>query len=151
MRRLGNVLLMGAGVVALALFGCASTTESAEPVAMSQAEKVKTMEDMQREVQSQEQPRANVTEAAWRVREPEDRSLIEGDTVRMTVHGMSCPKCANNIERQVARIVGVSTIDIDMGQGHVLVGLRPAAKPSPRDLARAIDNTGFTLVEIAER
>lgn len=154
MRLDGSMLLIGAGAAALAMIGCASGTGGGDAAAMTQAEETRVMEQKETaQVMPEANPevRAVVEPAAWHVREAEDRSLITGEEVRLTVHGMSCPKCANNIERQVERVVGVSTIDIDMGQGHVLVGFRPAVRPSPRDLARAIQNTGFTLVEIAER
>ncbi|MGP1347308.1 MAG: heavy-metal-associated domain-containing protein [Phycisphaerales bacterium] len=92
-----------------------------------------------------------VSAASWTVRSADDSRPISGDTARLTVRGMSCPKCANNIDRQLQRVTGVSGINIDMSTGHVDVSFRPGVKASPKELAQAITNTGFTLVEVAER
>ncbi|GAB4515266.1 MAG: hypothetical protein Tsb0013_19770 [Phycisphaerales bacterium] len=78
-----------------------------------------------------------------------DITPIAADNVTMRVNGMSCPKCANNIERQLTSLAGVESVDIDLGSGIVGVGFtKGAAHPSAAQLAQAIDNTGFTLVSI---
>ena len=78
-----------------------------------------------------------------------DMAPISADSATLRVNGMSCPKCANNIERQLASLPGVETIEIDLGRGTVGVGFAPGvAHPSAAQLAGAIDNTGFTLVSI---
>lgn len=78
-----------------------------------------------------------------------DLSPIVDTGATMRVNGMSCPKCANNIERQLAQIEGVDDIQIDLGSGVVSVGFTPDhAHPSPAQLADAIDRTGFTLVSV---
>ena len=74
---------------------------------------------------------------------------IASDHATLRVNGMSCPKCANHIERQLASLPGVDTIASDLGNGTVDVGFdADSAHPSEAQLAMAIDNTGFTLVSI---
>lgn len=96
-------------------------------------------------------PSVETKPVSWTVRSSDDTNLIKGSVVRLTVHGMSCPKCANNITRQVVRAVGVRDVNIDMASGFVYVDILPNAKPTPKELAQQVANTGFTLVEIAER
>lgn len=96
-------------------------------------------------------PAARVEPVSWTVRNSDDTNLIKGSIVRLTVHGMSCPKCANNITRQVERAVGVRDVNIDMASGFVYLDILPNAKPTPKELAQQVAKTGFTLVEIAER
>lgn len=79
-----------------------------------------------------------------------DITPIAADSATMRVNGMSCPKCANNIERQLTSLAGVESVDIDLGRGVVGVGFTPGAPhPSEAQLAKAINNTGFTLVSIS--
>lgn len=78
-----------------------------------------------------------------------DITPIAASGASMRVNGMSCPKCANNIERQLGALTGVQDVSIDLGAGLVRVGFTPdETHPSRADLANAIDRTGFTLVSI---
>jgi copper chaperone len=73
---------------------------------------------------------------------------IETPTATLTVHGMGCPLCANNVDKQLLAIEGVRGVHIDMGTGRVRVQLAEENRPSRAQLARAIDESGFTLVGI---
>ncbi len=78
-----------------------------------------------------------------------DITPIASSGAVLRVNGMSCPKCANNIDRQLRSMPGVADLSIDLGLGVVRVGFdEGAAHPSRADLASAIDRTGFTLVSI---
>jgi copper chaperone CopZ len=70
------------------------------------------------------------------------------DTAVLTVHGMGCPQCANNVDAQLMKVSGVESVTIDMGSGKVLAKLSPDKRPTRDQLAKAIDQTGFTLVKI---
>jgi copper chaperone CopZ len=74
---------------------------------------------------------------------------IDSPTATLVVHGMSCPLCANNVDKQLLRVPGVQNVEIDMGDGSVRVQLADSPRPSKADLARAVDQTGFTLVSIS--
>jgi copper chaperone CopZ len=75
---------------------------------------------------------------------------IAASSAVLEVRGMSCPKCANNINRTLAELPGVEDVAIDMGKGEVTVRLTEmgALRPSRAQLAKAITDTGFTLVSI---
>lgn len=64
------------------------------------------------------------------------------------VLGMSCPQCANNIDKQLRKVSGVKSVTIDLGSGRVEAGLEPKMPPTRDQLARAIEQSGFTLQRI---
>jgi copper chaperone CopZ len=72
----------------------------------------------------------------------------DAHTAVLTVHGMGCPQCANNVDSQLMKVPGVEAVSIDMGSGKVLAKLSPSHPPSRDQLAKAIDRTGFTLMKI---
>jgi Zn2+/Cd2+-exporting ATPase len=71
-----------------------------------------------------------------------------GSVAVMTVHGMACPQCANNVDLQLLKVKGVESVKIDMGSGRVTAQLSPSNPPTRDQLAQAIEKTGFTLVKI---
>lgn len=72
---------------------------------------------------------------------------IADDAIVLRVNGMSCPKCANNIDKQLTSIPGVGGARVDMGAGEVTVSFdSKASHPSQQQLADAIERSGFTLV-----
>lgn len=73
---------------------------------------------------------------------------IETSTATLVVHGMGCPLCANNVDKQLLTVPGVTDVNINLGNGEVKVHLAPANRPSRQQLARAVDQSGFTLVSI---
>jgi copper chaperone len=73
---------------------------------------------------------------------------ITTDTATLTVHGMGCPLCANNVDKQLKDLTGVRDVNVDMGSGRVTVHLKGDDRPSQVQLARAIRQSGFTLVRI---
>lgn len=68
--------------------------------------------------------------------------------VVLTVYGLSCPLCSNNLDGQLRRIKGVEEAVIDLKTGAVSVRLRQGHSVSPNDLAAAVKNAGFTLKKI---
>ncbi len=79
-----------------------------------------------------------------------DSRPIEADEATLIVRGLSCPKCANNVNLQLDKVDGVGETHIDMGKGEVRVVFEPLAPihPSKAQLARAITDAGFTVVDI---
>lgn len=63
------------------------------------------------------------------------------------VHGMSCPLCANGIDKQLEKVIGVETVAIDLDTGIVRVFFVPGAKPMSSELRQAIERSGFTVVK----
>ncbi len=78
----------------------------------------------------------------------DSHGAIESSTVTMVVHGMGCPLCANNVDRQLKAMEGVRDASIDLGSGEVKVQLADENRPTRAQLARAIQDSGFTLIRI---
>ena len=89
-----------------------------------------------------EQPAAQV-EAA-----PVDPGTDQGTSATLYVKGMSCPLCANNIDKQLMKVPGVKHVSVDLGSGAVQAKFGPGKPPSERQLAQAIERSGFTLDRI---
>lgn len=79
-----------------------------------------------------------------------DTTPLTADDATLTVRGLSCPKCANNVNLALGKLTGVSETHIDMGKGEVHVVFDPISKtrPSKAQLAKAITDAGFTIVDI---
>jgi len=69
-------------------------------------------------------------------------------TAILHVQGMSCPLCANNIDKQLLGVRGVEKVTVDLGTGQVKAKLSPANPPTREELAAAIQRSGFTLDRI---
>lgn len=73
---------------------------------------------------------------------------IAGDGAVLRLKGMSCPLCATNVDKQLKRVEGVKSASIDLGNGTVTLRLEGSSRPSPRRLAEAVRESGFTLEKI---
>lgn len=80
-----------------------------------------------------------------------DDRTIEGREAVLTVFGMSCPLCANNVDNTLKEVPGVETVSVDMGSGEVRVGLDGKTPVTRRQLARAVDRSGFSLKKVEVR
>ena len=69
-------------------------------------------------------------------------------TATLIVHGMGCPLCANNIDRQLLALPGVEKVRVDLGTGSVVVTMAPENGPTAEQLADAVEQSGYTLVRI---
>lgn len=75
-------------------------------------------------------------------------SAVTESPVTMIVHGMSCPLCANNIDLLLRRVPGVTDVKINLADGAVKVDVDKSNPPTYAALARAVNQSGFTLVKI---
>lgn len=74
---------------------------------------------------------------------------LSGDSATLEVRGLSCPKCASNVDLTLARVKGVESVTkIDLSKGTVRLAFADDVRPSPSDLAKAVKKSGFTLVNI---
>ncbi len=73
---------------------------------------------------------------------------ISAASATLWVKGLSCPLCANNIDKQLKRVSGVDNVRVDLGEGKVNVKLADAGRPTRRELAKAVEQSGFTLDRI---
>ena len=76
-----------------------------------------------------------------------DVTIQPGDTVNLTVWGMSCPKCVTNVDQVLGEIDGVASVETDMANGIVTV---TTGHPAPRaaDLQHAVTQAGFTAMSL---
>lgn len=73
---------------------------------------------------------------------------ITGLSATAVVHGMSCPLCAHNVDKQLSQIPGVTGVALDMGSGKVKLALDGSGRATRSAVKKAIDESGFTLVEV---
>lgn len=92
----------------------------------------------------QNRPRPDVTSIA-----ADDQ--IRADQVMLTVEGLSCPLCATNVDRQLARLPGVSKVTINLGDGTLFIDVKPGESVSQSALRHAIEEAGYTLVRVDAR
>lgn len=73
---------------------------------------------------------------------------LTSERALLYVNGMGCPLCATNVDVQLKRIRGVEDATIDLGAGTVAISMPGQTRPSPKRLADAVADAGFTLVRI---
>jgi len=88
-----------------------------------------------------------VTDASFKT----DKRPIDASTAVLTVNGLGCPLCANNVDEKLSAVAGVRDVQVDLGTGTVTVALAETLRPSRADLARAVEDSGFTLTALAVR
>jgi copper chaperone CopZ len=71
--------------------------------------------------------------------------LTEKTGARLTVLGLSCPLCSNNLDGQLKKIDAVESATIDLETGAVTVRFNAAGAVTPDALAEAVKHAGFTL------
>ena len=77
-----------------------------------------------------------------------DQILTGVKGITLTVYGMSCPLCANNLDGQLMRIDGIESADIDLDTGAITVLFDGDIEITERQIARAVENAGFSLRNI---
>lgn len=77
-----------------------------------------------------------------------DEAMPGGPVATMWIKGMACPFCATNLEGQLEKVKGVGKITIDLGTGKVVMVLDPTMPATKEAMARAVDDSGFTLDRI---
>jgi copper chaperone CopZ len=74
----------------------------------------------------------------------DDKTPIQAPHATLKVYGMACPLCASNIDKNLAAMPGVSNVKVDMGKGLIHVDLAGPTRPTARDLANVVEDSGFT-------
>lgn len=77
-------------------------------------------------------------------------SPLTGSSATLVVQGLSCPLCATNIDKTLARVPGVQAVAVDLSRGEVRLTLAADTKPTRAQLAQAVRDSGFTLAEIRQ-
>ncbi len=76
-------------------------------------------------------------------------ALYAHSEVVLTVYGLSCPLCSNNLDGQLRRVDGVTGAEIDLETGAVRVSFEEGHTVQQNDLQKAVQDAGFTLQNIA--
>lgn len=77
-----------------------------------------------------------------------DTVFYDVAAVTLTVHGLSCPLCANNLDGQLMRIDGITSAEIDLDTGAIAVQFAEGAAVTRSQISRAVTDAGFTLRDI---
>lgn len=64
-------------------------------------------------------------------------------TTTYTVAGMTCAHCVNAVSTEIAKLPGVTAVDIDLSVGAVSV--TSSAPLAEGDIAVAVDEAGYEL------
>ncbi len=75
---------------------------------------------------------------------PDNPAANSGANAVIWVKGMSCPLCANNISLKLNALAGVSDVQVDLGDGRVLVAMSGRDRPTDSQLNNAVRQAGFT-------
>ncbi|MEL7239374.1 MAG: heavy metal-associated domain-containing protein [Planctomycetota bacterium] len=120
--RLCTIFLVAASTAAITLAGCVTSGTKADPARSTNATTL----------------------------DPASTEPIAADSANLLVFGMSCPLCAHNVDKQLLLVDGVTRVGTDLGTGDIQVDFGDT-RPSPVQLARAIERSGFTLQAISTR
>ena len=66
------------------------------------------------------------------------------ETLKMTVHGMTCGNCARSVERKLTATPGVSKATVDLLNQNAIIDY-DAAAVKPETLAAAVRQLGFEV------
>ena len=69
-------------------------------------------------------------------------------TATLVVHGLSCPQCASNVDKQLLAVKGVQQVNVNLGNGQVVVLVSKDQPPTGTQLAEAVKKSGYTLIRI---
>jgi len=69
---------------------------------------------------------------------------ITAPAATLIVYGMGCPLCANNVDKELLSVPGVSSAAVDMSNGFVKLTFTGDNRPTPNRLAQSVKNAGFT-------
>jgi copper chaperone CopZ len=73
---------------------------------------------------------------------------ITPPTATLVVHGLSCPQCASNVDKQLLAVKGVQQVNVNLGNGQVVVLVSKDQPPTGAQLAAAVKKSGYTLIRI---
>lgn len=66
----------------------------------------------------------------------------------LTLRGMSCPLCANNVDGRLTKVPGIDTVKINLETGKVIATFSVETSPTREQIKRAVKEAGFTLANM---
>lgn len=76
-----------------------------------------------------------VTASAW----------AQGPVYHVGVDGLACPFCAYGIEKQLQKLDGVKTVEVDVKEGNVVVTMHDGKALEKPQAEQAVKKAGFSL------
>lgn len=73
------------------------------------------------------------------------------DAYVVRVDGLACPFCAYGIEKQFGRLPGVTTTDVNLASGVVVVHVKPGTRFDQAQIAQTVQQAGFTLKDVVSQ
>jgi len=64
-------------------------------------------------------------------------------TATFTVTGMTCDHCVRSVQSEVAKIDGVTDVDVDLARGQVTI--ESATEVDPAAVVAAVDEAGYEV------
>jgi copper chaperone CopZ len=65
----------------------------------------------------------------------------------LVIEGMHCQSCVGKVQETLNQLENVNEVSVDLKSGYADISFNGEI-PSEKTLRRAIDKTGFTLVEL---
>lgn len=69
--------------------------------------------------------------------------VSDGETVTYQVAGMTCAHCARSVAAELAKLPGVSDVQVDVASGQVTVTSQTAVGREP--FAAAVEKAGYSI------
>ncbi|GAA3521297.1 heavy-metal-associated domain-containing protein [Dietzia aurantiaca] len=69
-------------------------------------------------------------------------SAADTHTATFTVSGMTCGHCVSSVEEEVLEIPGVSSVEVGLESGRLVVSPNPV---DPAAVRAAVDEAGYTV------
>ncbi len=65
--------------------------------------------------------------------------------VMIKVEGLYCPFCSYGLEKQVKKIEGFKSVQINIKEGTAEIEFKPGVEVSEKDILTAVEDAGFDL------
>lgn len=72
-------------------------------------------------------------------------AVADGTRYQMRVDGLACPYCAYGIEKNLKKIDGVETIEVDLNNGLVTVNVAAGVTLTDTQMTKLFTDAGFTF------
>lgn len=78
------------------------------------------------------------------------KARLSGSSATLVVHGLSCPHCAQGVQRELRQIPGIRTVDLDPSEGVAEITYDEAQAPTEEDVKNAVRWGGAILIEVRQ-
>jgi len=72
-------------------------------------------------------------------------ALADGTRYQIRIDGLACPYCAYGIEKNLKKIDGVETIEVDLNNGLVTVNVAAGVTLTDTQMTKLFTDAGFTF------